>query len=245
MIKLEVKNLSVVLDGKNIIEDINFHVNSGELVSIIGLSGSGKTTIFNAVAGIVPINTGKILLNDVDVTGKSGKMSYMLQKDLLLPFKTVIENIALPLIIKGMDTKSAFRKVMDNLEFFGLTGLENKYPKELSGGQRQRVAFLRTYMFSDDMNLLDEPFSALDLITKSNIHKWYMDIRKKLNLTTLLITHDIDEAILLSNRIYILNIEKGVGKISKEIYIDLEKRDNTTMEFIEFKKKILEELDKK
>ncbi|WP_064607454.1 ABC transporter ATP-binding protein [Streptobacillus moniliformis] len=245
MIKLEVKKLSVVLDGKNIIEDINFHVNSGELVSIIGLSGSGKTTIFNAVAGIVPINTGKILLNDVDVTGKSGKMSYMLQKDLLLPFKTVIENIALPLIIKGMDTKSAFRKVMDNLEFFGLTGLENKYPKELSGGQRQRVAFLRTYMFSDDMNLLDEPFSALDLITKSNIHKWYMDIRKKLNLTTLLITHDIDEAILLSNRIYILNIEKGVGKISKEIYIDLEKRDNTTMEFIEFKKKILEELDKK
>lgn len=178
MIKLEVKKLSVVLDGKNIIEDINFHVNSGELVSIIGLSGSGKTTIFNAVAGIVPINTGKILLNDVDVTGKSGKMSYMLQKDLLLPFKTVIENIALPLIIKGMDTKSAFRKVMDNLEFFGLTGLENKYPKELSGGQRQRVAFLRTYMFSDDMNLLDEPFSALDLITKSNIHKWYMDIRK-------------------------------------------------------------------
>ncbi|WP_064580432.1 ABC transporter ATP-binding protein [Streptobacillus moniliformis] len=245
MIKLEVKNLSVVLDGKNIIEDINFHVNSGELVSIIGLSGSGKTTIFNAVAGIVPINTGKILLNDVDVTGKSGKMSYMLQKDLLLPFKTVIENIALPLIIKGMDTKSAFRKVMDNLEFFGLTGLENKYPKELSGGQRQRVAFLRTYMFSDDMNLLDEPFSALDLITKSNIHKWYMDIRKKLNLTTLLITHDIDEAILLSNRIYILNIEKGVGKISKEIYINLGKRDNTTIEFIEFKKKILEELDKK
>ncbi|WP_064580871.1 ABC transporter ATP-binding protein [Streptobacillus moniliformis] len=245
MIKLEVKNLSVVLDGKNIIEDINFHVNSGELVSIIGLSGSGKTTIFNAVAGIVPINTGKILLNDVDVTGKSGKMSYMLQKDLLLPFKTVIENIALPLIIKGMDTKSAFRKVMDNLEFFGLTGLENKYPKELSGGQRQRVAFLRTYMFSDDMNLLDEPFSALDLITKLNIHKWYMDIRKKLNLTTLLITHDIDEAILLSNRIYILNIEKGVGKISKEIYINLGKRDNTTIEFIEFKKKILEELDKK
>ncbi|QXW65753.1 ABC transporter ATP-binding protein [Streptobacillus moniliformis] len=245
MIKLEVKNLSVVLDGKNIIEDINFHVNSGELVSIIGLSGSGKTTIFNAVAGIVPINTGKILLNDVDVTGKSGKMSYMLQKDLLLPFKTVIENIALPLIIKGMDTKSAFRKVMDNLEFFGLTGLENKYPKELSGGQRQRVAFLRTYMFSDDMNLLDEPFSALDLITKSNIHKWYMEIRKKLNLTTLLITHDIDEAILLSNRIYILNIEKGVGKISKEIYINLGKRDNTTIEFIEFKKKILEELDKK
>ncbi|ACZ00958.1 ABC transporter ATP-binding protein [Streptobacillus moniliformis] len=245
MIKLEVKKLSVVLDGKNIIEDINFHVNSGELVSIIGLSGSGKTTIFNAVAGIVPINTGKILLNDVDVTGKSGKMSYMLQKDLLLPFKTVIENIALPLIIKGMDTKSAFRKVMDNLEFFGLTGLENKYPKELSGGQRQRVAFLRTYMFSDDMNLLDEPFSALDLITKSNIHKWYMDIRKKLNLTTLLITHDIDEAILLSNRIYILNIEKGVGKISKEIYINLGKRDNTTIEFIEFKKKILEELDKK
>ncbi|WP_064613566.1 ABC transporter ATP-binding protein [Streptobacillus moniliformis] len=245
MIKLEVKNLSVVLDGKNIIEDINFHVNSGELVSIIGLSGSGKTTIFNAVAGIVPINTGKILLNDVDVTGKSGKMSYMLQKDLLLPFKTVIENIALPLIIKGMDTKSAFRKVMDNLEFFGFTGLENKYPKELSGGQRQRVAFLRTYMFSDDMNLLDEPFSALDLITKSNIHKWYMEIRKKLNLTTLLITHDIDEAILLSNRIYILNIEKGVGKISKEIYINLGKRDNTTIEFIEFKKKILEELDKK
>ncbi|WP_155731517.1 ATP-binding cassette domain-containing protein, partial [Streptobacillus moniliformis] len=98
MIKLAVKNLSVVIDGKNIIENIKFHVNSGEIVSIIGLSGSGKTTIFNAVAGMVLINTGKILLNDVDVTGKSGKMSYMLHKDLLLPFKTVLETITLPLI---------------------------------------------------------------------------------------------------------------------------------------------------
>ncbi|CAM3140433.1 ABC transporter ATP-binding protein [Streptobacillus ratti] len=245
MIKLEVKNLSVVLNGKNIVEDINFHVNNGELVSVIGPSGSGKTTIFNAVAGIIPANTGKVLLNNIDVTGKNGKMSYMLQKDLLLPFKNVIENISLPLIIKGIDKKKAFEKVSNNLENFGLSGLEYKYPRELSGGQRQRVAFLRTYMFSDDMNLLDEPFSALDLITKSNIHKWYMEIRKKLNLTTLLITHDIDEAILLSNRIYILKIENGVGKISKEIHIDLEKRDNTTIEFIEFKKKILEELNKK
>ncbi|WP_156298892.1 ABC transporter ATP-binding protein [Streptobacillus canis] len=245
MIKLEVKDLSVVFDGKTIVEDINFHVDSGELVSVIGLSGSGKTTIFNAVAGIIPVNSGKILLNNEDVTGKNGKMSYMLQKDLLLQFKNVLENIALPLIIKGMGKKEAYEKVMANLETFGLEGLEKKYPKELSGGQRQRVAFLRTYMFSDDMNLLDEPFSALDLITKASIHKWYMDIRKKLNLTTLLITHDIDEAILLSNRIYILTLDNGVGKISKEIKIDLENRNNTTMEFIEFKKKILVELGKK
>ncbi|WP_066899513.1 ABC transporter ATP-binding protein [Streptobacillus notomytis] len=242
MIKLEVRNLSVFLNGKNIVKNINFHVNDGELVSVIGPSGSGKTTIFNAVAGIIPVNTGKVLLNNIDVTGKNGKMSYMLQKDLLLPFKNIIENIALPLIIKGMDKKKAFEKVMNNLEVFGLLGLEHKYPRELSGGQRQRAAFLRTYMFSDGMNLLDEPFSSLDLITKSNIHKWYMEIRKKLNITTLLITHDIDEAILLSNRIYILN---GNGKISKEIHIDLGLRDNTTMDFIEFKKKILEELEKK
>ncbi|CAM3173125.1 ABC transporter ATP-binding protein [Streptobacillus felis] len=244
MIKLEVKDLSVEFDGKTIVEDINFHVDSGELVSVIGLSGSGKTTIFNAVAGIIPVKSGKIILNNEDVTGKNGKMSYMLQKDLLLPFKNVLENISLPLIIKGINKKEAFEKVKKNLGTFGLDGLEYKYPKELSGGQRQRVAFLRTYMFSDDMNLLDEPFSALDLITKASIHKWYMDIRKKLKLTTLLITHDIDEAILLSNRIYVLNIFEGVGKISKEIIIDLDNRDNTTIEFIEFKKKILSELGK-
>lgn len=240
MKKLEVINLSVKFGDKLIVKNVNLNVKEGELVSIIGISGSGKSTIFNAITSIIPIESGEILLNGNNITGKLGKVSYMLQKDLLLPFKNILDNISLPLIIKGYSKEEAYNEIDKYINIFGLEEQKLKYPKFLSGGQRQRAALLRTLMFSNEIHLLDEPFSALDLITKSNIHKWYDEIRKKLKLSTLLITHDIDEAILLSNRIYILKD----GEIFKEININLkENRNNTDYDFINLKKEIVEYLN--
>lgn len=242
--KLIINNISVDIEDKKIIKDISMHINEGELVSILGISGAGKTTLFNAIAGLLNISKGNIILDGIDITGQKGKMSYMLQKDLLLPFKTIIENISLPLIIKGINKKEAYKEVNKYIDTFGLNGYENLYPSSLSGGMKQRAALLRTYMFSNNIALLDEPFSALDAITKSEMHKWYINIMKNINLTTLFITHDIDEAILLSNRIYILGKKDGIGYIQKEILINLKNnKDLLSDDFIAYKKEILESLN--
>ena len=183
-------------------------------------------------------------MNGEDISGKPGHISYMLQKDLLLPYKTIEDNVALPLFIKGERKKEARIKVGAFFEQFGLEGTQKKYPHQLSGGMRQRAALLRTYMFSKDVALLDEPFSALDTLTKSEMHKWYLDVMDEIRLSTLFITHDIDEAILLSDRIYLL--AGNPGRITEEIRIDEPKprrKDfNLTEGFLEYKKRILEKL---
>lgn len=242
MSNLKVKNLSVKFNNKYIVKDINIHINEGELVSLIGVSGSGKTTIFNAITSLIKIDNGEILLNDENIVNKLGKISYMLQKDLLLPFKTIIDNVSLPLVIKGEKKHIARQKASKYFNQFGLEGTENLYPSSLSGGMRQRAALLRTYLFSKDIALLDEPFSALDAITKKKMHQWYLNIMKVIKMSTLLITHDIDEAILLSDRIYILGNKPG--NIVKEIKIELDKNIPSdelelTEKFINYKKEIL------
>ena len=238
--KLSVRNLTIRYEDDFLIENLNIEVKTGEMVSIIGKSGSGKTTIFNAISGLLTPNDGRIFLNGEDITGINGKVGYMLQKDLLLPFKTVSENVILPLIIKKVSKTEALKLVETKLDIFGLRELKDKYPKELSGGQRQRVAFLRTYFFSSDMVLLDEPFSALDQITRYAMHDWYMSVRKELNLTTLLITHDIDETLLLSDKIYVLAKKGKEAKITNVLEVNLDKRTTTSEEFIRLKKILIE-----
>ncbi len=244
MEKLTAKNITVSYEGENVIEDINIHLDEGEIVSLLGVSGSGKTTLFNILSGIALPDSGQVLLDGEDVTGKTGKMSYMLQKDLLLPHYTVLDNVALPLIISGEKKKIAREKASKHFAFFGLEGTEKKYPHQLSGGMRQRAAFLRTYLASKGVALLDEPFSALDTITKAAVHQWYLDIMKEIKLSTLIVTHDIDEAILLSDRIYILSGKPG--RISDEIIIDLPKPRNNSLvmeeEFLTYKRKIVEKI---
>ena len=160
---------------------------------------------------------------------------------MLLPYRTVEDNVALPLIIKGMKKKEARIKVGEYFAQFGIEGTQKKYPAELSGGMRQRAALLRTYMFSADVALLDEPFSALDTLTKSEMHRWYLDVMSRIKLSTIFITHDIDEAILLSDRIYLLRGKPGT--ITDEIVISQPKpRDkefNLTEEFLQYKRKII------
>ena len=241
MKKLEVKHVSKSFDGKSILKDISVELNRGELVCLLGASGGGKTTLFHVISGLLQPDQGLVLLDGRDITGKPGQISYMLQKDLLLPYRTIEDNVALPLLLKGMKKTEARKQVSPMFARFGLEGTQKKYPAQLSGGMRQRAALLRTYLFSQDMALLDEPFSALDTLTKSAIHRWYLDVMEKIRLATLFITHDIDEAILLSDRIYLLS--GSPGEIREEIIIKEPKprREdfNLTPEFLEYKRRIL------
>ena len=238
MEKLVAAGISVVYDGEKIIEDVSLTLNEGELVSLLGVSGSGKTTIFNVLSGLLKPDEGRVLIDGRDITGKPGDVSYMLQKDMLLRHLTVIDNVSLPLVLKGMSKKEAREKARSYLSDFGLEGTENKYPKELSGGMRQRCALLRTYLTGADVALLDEPFSALDTLTKASVHRWYMDIMERIKLSTVFVTHDIDEAVLLSDRVYILSGKPG--RIADEIRIDMPKpRDPLSDEFIRYKREII------
>jgi len=241
MEKLVAKNITVSYEGSNVIEDISIELNKGEIVCLLGVSGVGKTTLFNVISGLLDPDEGRVELDGRDITGKAGNVSYMLQKDLLLPYKTIIDNVSLPLVIRG-EKKSRAREVTARyFKEFGLEGTENKYPYQLSGGMRQRAALLRTYLFSDQVALLDEPFSALDSITKDSMHEWYLQVMHQIKLSTLLITHDIDEAIALSDRIYIMAGKPG--KIREEIIIDVpkprDKRFKVSESFMKYKRHIL------
>ena len=239
---LEVKDVSVSYGDAHILDNVNIELKEGELVSLLGVSGSGKSTLFNVIAGLLKADSGSVILDGEDITNKPGKVSYMLQKDLLLPFRTIEDNVALPLIMRGMSKKEARETASAHFAEFGLNGREKKYPSQLSGGMRQRAALLRTYLFSQQVALLDEPFSALDTFTKSQIHSWYLDVMEKIRLSTLFVTHDIDEAILLSDRIYILSGKPGV--IRNEIIIDEPRpRDSgflLTERFLDYKREILD-----
>ena len=232
---LEVKNLSYSFGNNPILKDINIHVNENEIVAIVGSSGVGKSTLFNLIAGVLKKQVGEITINGSN--DYIGKVAYMLQKDLLFEHKTIINNVILPLIIAKVNKKKALEEGNKILKQFNLDKYANKYPQQLSGGMRQRVALIRTYMFKRKIFLLDEAFSALDAITKKELHKWYLDLKKEFNLTTLLITHDIEEAVFLSDRIYILGNKPG--EIIGEIKIEINPNEDIDVQRLFYKKEIL------
>ena len=241
MEKLEVKHVSKRFDGRPVLDDISIELRQGELVCLLGVSGGGKTTLFNVISGLLRPDAGRVLLDGRNITGQPGSISYMLQKDLLLPYRTIEDNVALPLVLRGVKKQAAREQVSPMFRQFGLEGTQKKYPAQLSGGMRQRAALLRTYLFSQDVALLDEPFSALDTLTKSAIHRWFLGVMEQIRLSTLFITHDIDEAILLSDRIYLLS--GSPGTITGEIVIREPKprpaEFNLTPEFLNYKRQIL------
>ncbi|AKG34588.1 ABC transporter ATP-binding protein [Paenibacillus durus] len=190
---------------KPVFADLSLTVHKGEFVSVIGASGCGKSTLFKAIAGLLAPIQGEISLQGC-APGKNrlGQIAYMPQQDLLLPWRTVLDNCLLPLEIKGRAGKDKAASALDMLERFGLAGYEFAYPHELSGGMRQRAAFLRTLMTGGQLMLLDEPFGALDAMTKREMHRWLLELWGELGRTVMFITHDLEEAILLSDRIFLM-----------------------------------------
>jgi putative hydroxymethylpyrimidine transport system ATP-binding protein len=192
-------------DPEPVIRDLSFHIEKGEFVSLIGTSGCGKSTIFRLVNQLLVPSSGRILADGTDIRGQKNYCGYMPQHDLLFPWRNVIGNVRLPLEIRGGFSKPQMDQMArEALQTVGLSGWEEKSPKELSGGMRQRAAFARTTLTGCDLMLLDEPFSALDYLTRLSMREWLLDQWEKERKTILFITHDVEEAVFLSNRILIV-----------------------------------------
>lgn len=203
-VRLRAEGLRLSWDGEAVCKNISFCVHEGELLCLVGKSGSGKTTVFHALAGLTTPDAGQVLLDGEDVTGKPGKVSYMLQKDLLLDQHTVIDNVSMPLRIAGASRRDARKAAEAHMAEFGLKGTEESYPSQLSGGMRQRAALLRTYLMNNDVVLMDEPFSALDAFTRKDMQQWFLSMLTRLGLSSVLVTHDVDEALAMADRIMVL-----------------------------------------
>lgn len=231
-------------DGPDVVRGVSLTVAAGECVCIVGKSGCGKTTILHALSGLTRPRAGQVLLHGEDITGKPGRVSYMLQKDLLLQSRTILDNAALPLVIGGMKPEEAREKARPLLERFGLAGVEGKWPSELSGGMRQRAAFLRTYLMGNDVALLDEPFSALDALTRADIRRWYCETAAELGMASVVITHDVDEAVMMASRVYVLAGDPRAGiasTVAGEVVPDhnVEGPFDLTDEFLAAKREVM------
>ena len=203
---LEAKGLVLSWDGGETIvaRDISLGVDAGETVCLVGRSGCGKTTILHALSGLERPVSGTVRVAGEDVTGLPGHVSYMLQKDLLLPHLRIVDNACLPLRLSGVPKQEARDRARELMGRFGLEGTEELWPSQLSGGMRQRAAFLRTYLMGNDVVLLDEPFSALDALTRTDLRDWYVQMAAQLGLASVVITHDVDEAVNMASRVYVL-----------------------------------------
>ena len=189
----------------DIIDQLSFSVEPGSFHCIIGVSGCGKSTIFRMTNGLLQPKGGTIRVGGVPITEQKHYCGYMPQKDLLFPWRTIGENLALPLEIQGGTTKQERRELIDAaLADVGLEGCRDKMPQELSGGMRQRAAFARTMLTGSELLLLDEPFSALDFLTRISMQEWLLDQWQRHKKTILFITHDVEEAIFLSSSVLVV-----------------------------------------
>ncbi|MFT3937519.1 ABC transporter ATP-binding protein [Rhodopseudomonas sp.] len=208
-IQLSVRDVRKVFPGKGgpvpVLDGLSFDIYERDFVSIIGPSGCGKTTIFNVIAGLLNADSGSLIYRGEQVSSLRGRIGYMMQKDLLFPWRTVLENVLLGLRVRGVADAEALDTAREYLSTFGLSGFEKAYPKTLSGGMRQRVALIRTLIMDPDILLLDEPFSALDYQTRLYLEGVLMEAVETFNKTVILITHDVDEAVALSKRVVALS----------------------------------------
>lgn len=215
---LEVEKLNKNFDNIEVLDEIDLYIKKGEFVSIVGPSGCGKSTLFKIITGLEKKYSGRVRIEGIEARDYSKPIAYMPQKDLLLPWRTLYENAKLPLEVAKVKKENYRGRIQPLIDEFGLKGFENRYPRELSGGMRQRGALLRTFLIGSDLMLLDEPFGALDAITRMDMQEWLLDIWSKHNHSILFITHDIDEALFLSDRVYVMTGRPG--KISLEIEVD-------------------------
>ncbi len=227
-----------------VLKGISLEVGTGEFISVLGPSGSGKSTILKIAAGLQKPDLGHVFINGEETGGHPQLVGYMPQQDLLFPWKTLQDNAALPLLAAGLNQRAARARVSEQLPTFGLEGFAGYYPHQLSGGMRQRVALLRTMMVDSTIMLLDEPFAALDALTRETLQDWLLKIWSQYRRSVLFVTHSIDEAIYLSDRIYV--ITERPGRIRLEQAITLPKprarKIVTAPEFSLYKKILLEAL---
>ena len=229
------------------IENIKFSVEKGEFISIIGPSGCGKSTLLNIISGLLKPSGGEIIYNDKNIENRLDKMGYMFQKDYLFEWLSVRNNVLLGLKIKNLDSTENIERADKLLESYQLSKFKNHKPTELSGGMRQRVALIRTLALNPEVLLLDEPFSALDYQTRLKICDDVKGIIKKENITSIMVTHDLGEAIAISDRIIILT--KRPSKIKLDIKIDFKNKEATPFqrrkepEFNEYFNLLWKELD--
>jgi ABC-type nitrate/sulfonate/bicarbonate transport system ATPase subunit len=213
----------------------------GEFVSLVGPSGCGKSTLFNIISGLLKPDQGSVLLDDVDVTGTAGNVGYMLQKDLLVPWRSVIDNITLGAALTRGVTKADRAQAVDFARHYGLGDYLDHYPHALSGGMRQRVALMRTLATNHDVLLLDEPFGALDAQTRFEMQQWLLDVWAETGRTIVFVTHDVDESIFLSDRVLVMSPRPG--RITDELAIDLPRPRTldvlTQTGFVQAKQRIL------
>ena len=252
-IRIESVHKSYFIDGiqQEVLAGVDLVVNRGEFVSIVGPSGCGKSTLLNIIAGLDQPDLGRVTLagdhpGELLETASSrlGQTGYMQQKDLLLPWRTVLDNTILGLELQGMSKKQAREQAMEFTEAFGLNGFEHQYPFALSGGMRQRAAFLRTMLMGQDVVLLDEPFGALDALTRIQMQEWLLQLWDSLNKTIVLITHDVEEAVLVSDRVCLMSSRPGRATLTLDVPLPRPRHYDlvSTPEFGALKSRLMEPL---
>ncbi|MGH2342799.1 ABC transporter ATP-binding protein [Segnochrobactraceae bacterium EtOH-i3] len=249
MSKLRLENLSMSFQTSSglfqALAPVTLDIKAGRFMSLIGPSGCGKSTIFNIVAGLQIPTSGRVLIDGEDATGTIGRVGYMLQKDLLLPWRTVLDNIVLGMEIQGMPVAEARARALPYMKRYGLGGFENQYPRALSGGMRQRAALLRTLLLDNDIVLLDEPFGALDAQTKAQMQEWLLKIWADFGKTVIFVTHDVDESIYLSDEVCVMGTRPGRVIERLDVPLDRPRPRSvvTEPEFIRMKQYCLELLN--
>lgn len=225
-----------------VLQDINLNVEEGEFLCIVGPSGCGKTTLLRMIAGLDFPTSGHIMEGDKEISTPNRERGYVFQQYSLFPWLTVLENVTFGLELKGMEENERNQKATEYLKMVGLSQFENSYPKELSGGMKQRVAIARSLVNDPHMILMDEPFSALDVQTRHKLQEELVRIWKEEKKTIIFVTHNVDEAVFLADRVVVLS--RNPGKIIKSFQIEIERiRDRTSTRFLELKKEITSFLD--
>lgn len=226
------------------LDGVDVSVQSHEFVTIVGPSGCGKSTILNLLAGLLQPTAGRILIHGKEDANRKQHFTYMFQKDLLFPWRNIRDNVALGIEVLGTPKRDARRRAQAILDEFGLRGFGDKYPAQLSGGMRQRAALMRALLCDREAILLDEPFASLDALTRQVMQEWLLDIWQKDRRTILFITHDVDEAIFLSDRVVMMSARPG--RIKGELVIDLERPRHldviTSPRFSELKRMVLDQI---
>ncbi len=224
----------------NVLNNVSLKVEQQEFVSIVGPSGCGKSTLFHMIGGLVKPDAGTIRMNGKVVTGQRGEISYMPQQPALFPWRTIEDNVLLAGEIKGALQDGAREEARKWLAKVGLNGFEQAYPHMLSGGMQQRAAFLRAMLAPQELMLLDEPFSALDALTRSEMQRWLLELWEESRRSVLFITHNIEEALLLSNRIYVFSGRPGSILHTVDVPFPRPRRDEITdsPEFLKLKRQL-------